>query len=84
MFDSLIEGNYIHNTNGPSVAQGDGIEIKEGSYGNIVRDNVIHDTNYPGIITYSTVGNGPPNVLEGNVVWNSDDTPTGPPRSRPL
>jgi hypothetical protein len=71
--NSLIEGNYIHHTNGPDVAQGDGIEIKEGSYGNTVRDNVIHDTNYPGIITYSTVGNGPPNVLEGNVVWNSND-----------
>jgi hypothetical protein len=71
--NSLIEGNYIHHTNGADVEQGDGIEIKEGSYGNIVRDNVIHDTNYPGIITYSTVGNGPPNVLEGNVVWNSND-----------
>ena len=23
-----------------------------------IRDNVIHDTNYPGILTYSTVGNG--------------------------
>jgi hypothetical protein len=71
--NSLIEGNYIHHTNGPDVEQGDGIELKEGSYGNIVRDNVIHDTNYPGIITYSTVGNGPANVLEGNVVWNSND-----------
>ena len=71
--NSLIEGNYIHHTNGADVEQGDGIEIKEGSYGNIVRDNVIHDTNYPGIITYSTVGNGPPNVLEGNVIWNTND-----------
>jgi hypothetical protein len=71
--NSLIEGNYIHHTNGADVEQGDGIEIKEGSYGNIVRDNVIHDTNYPGILTYSTVGNGPPNVLEGNVIWNSND-----------
>jgi hypothetical protein len=71
--NSLIEGNYIHHTNGADVEQGDGIEIKEGSYGNTVRDNVIHDTNYPGILTYSTVGNGPPNVLEGNVIWNSND-----------
>ena len=71
--DSLIEGNYVHDTNRPSVAQGDGIEIKEGSYGNIVRDNVIHDTNYPGILTYSTVGNGPPNIIERNVIWNSND-----------
>jgi hypothetical protein len=73
MANSLIEGNYIHHTNGADVQQGDGIELKEGSYGNVVRDNVIHDTNYPGIIVYSTVGNGAPNVLEGNVIWNSGD-----------
>lgn len=71
--NSLIEGNYIHHTNRPGVEQGDGIELKEGSYGNIIRDNVIHDTNYPGIITYSTVGNGPANILEGNVIWNTND-----------
>lgn len=71
--NSLIEGNYIHNTNGPTVEQGDGIELKEGSYGNVIRDNVIHDTNYPGIITYSTVGNGAANIVEGNVIWNTND-----------
>ncbi len=71
--NSLIEGNYIHHTNRASVVQGDGIEIKEGSYGNIVRDNVIHDTKYPGILLYSTVGNGPQNIVEGNVVWNVSD-----------
>lgn len=71
--DSLVEGNYIHHTNRPSVEQGDGIELKEGSYGNVIRDNVIHDTNYPGILTYSTVGNGPANLIEGNVIWNTND-----------
>ncbi len=73
MWDSLIEGNYIHDTTNPSVQQGDGIEIKEGSYNNIVRDNVIHTTNYPCIITYSTVGNGAPNIIERNVLWNCGD-----------
>jgi hypothetical protein len=73
MFDSLIEGNYVHHTNGPTVEQGDGIEIKEGSYNNVVRDNVIHDTNYPCILTYSTAGNGAPNVIERNVMWNCGD-----------
>lgn len=73
VMNSLIEGNYIHHTNGPTVEQGDGIEIKEGSAGNIIRDNVIHDTNYPGILTYSTVGNGPPNLIEGNLMWGSND-----------
>jgi hypothetical protein len=71
--ESLIEGNYIHHTNRASVTQGDGIEVKEGGYGNVIRHNVIHDTRYPGIITYGTVGRGPPNVIEGNVVWNSGD-----------
>lgn len=71
--NSLIANNYIHHTNGPTVEQGDGIELKEGSYGNVIRDNVIHDTNYPGIITYSTVGNGAANIIEGNLIWNVND-----------
>jgi MYXO-CTERM domain-containing protein len=71
--ESVIEGNYIHHTNGPTVVQGDGIELKEGSWGNSIRDNVIHDTNYPCILTYSTVGNGAPNVVERNVMWGCGD-----------
>lgn len=71
--NSIIEGNYIHHTNMPGVHQGDGIEIKEGSYGNIIRNNVIHDTKNPGILLFGTVGNGAPNVVEGNVVWNVSD-----------
>ena len=71
--NSLIEANYVHHTNRSTVSQGDGIEIKEGSYGNIIRDNVIHDTNYPGILVYSTAGNGPANVIERNVIWNVND-----------
>src|SRR5574341_614644 len=66
------EGNYIHHLRGTSSGGNDGIEIKVGSHGNIIRDNVIHDTNigqqYPCIFVY---GGGPaPNVVEGNVVWN--------------
>jgi hypothetical protein len=71
--DSLIEGNWVHHTNGPTIEQGDGIEIKEGSYGNIIRDNIIHDTNYPCILTYGTVGNGAPNIIERNAMWNCGD-----------
>jgi hypothetical protein len=69
----MIVGNYIHHTNRATVEQGDGIELKEGSYGNTIKDNVIHDTNYPGILTYGTVGNGGPNIIEGNLIWNSND-----------
>jgi hypothetical protein len=71
--NSLIEGNWVHHTNQAGVEQGDGIEIKEGSFGNVIRDNVVHDTNYPCILTYSTVGNGPVNVIERNVLWNCGD-----------
>jgi MYXO-CTERM domain-containing protein len=70
---SLIEGNYVHDTNQASVDQGDGIELKEGSFDNVIRDNVIHDTNYPCILTYSAVGNGGPNIIERNVMWGCGD-----------
>ena len=73
--DSLIEGNYIHHLRSTSDGGNDGIEIKSGSSGNIVRNNVIHDTNigrhYPGIFVY---GGGPgTNVVEGNVIWNAGE-----------
>lgn len=71
--NSLIEGNYIHDTNQASVDQGDGIEMKEGGYGNIFRDNVIRGTNYPCMLIDSTVGNGPPNIVERNLLWNCGD-----------
>ncbi len=70
--DSVIEGNYIHDLKGPNVSQGDGVEIKDGSFNNIIRDNIIHDTNYPGIIVYGTDGQGT-NVIERNAIWNSGD-----------
>ncbi|MBS0570101.1 MAG: right-handed parallel beta-helix repeat-containing protein [Proteobacteria bacterium] len=71
--DSLVANNYIHDLNGATITQGDGIEIKQGSYANIVRDNVIHDTAYPGITLYDVARNGAPNVIERNLVWNSGD-----------
>jgi len=73
--NSLFEGNYIHHLRGTSSGGNDGIEIKFGSYGNIVRDNVIHDTNigkeYPGIFVYGS-GKGV-NIVEGNVIWNAGE-----------
>ena len=72
LFNSVIENNYIHDLKGPRVSQGDGIEIKDGSFGNVIRDNVIHDTNYPGIIVYDADGKTP-NIIERNVIWNTGD-----------
>ncbi len=68
---TLIENNWIHDTR--NSTQGDGIEIKHGSHSNIVRDNVIHDTGYPCVLVYGTVGN-PVNLVEGNVMWNCGDS----------
>ncbi|MEO5558741.1 MAG: right-handed parallel beta-helix repeat-containing protein [Dokdonella sp.] len=73
MHDSLVAGNYIHDLTGPAVTQGDGIEIKFGSFANIVRDNVIHDTAYPGITLYGVNGHGARNIIERNLVWHSGD-----------
>lgn len=69
MADSRIIGNYVHHTT-MGVSQGDGIELKEGSYGNVIADNVIHDTNYPCLTGYATLGNGADNVIERNVMWS--------------
>lgn len=68
----LIEANYIHDLRGTSVGGNDGIEIKPGSHGIVVRHNVIHTTTigtrYPCIFVY---GGGPtPNLVEGNALWN--------------
>lgn len=73
--NTLVEGNYIHHLRSTSNGGNDGIEIKFGSYGNTVRDNVIHDTNigrqYPGIFVY---GGGPRvNIVEGNVIWKAGE-----------
>jgi hypothetical protein len=73
--NSVFEGNYIHHLRGTSNGGNDGIEIKFGSYGNVVRDNVIHDTNigreYPGIFVYG--GGEGTNIVEGNVIWNAGE-----------
>lgn len=68
--NSIIEFNYCHDT--ATTEQGDGIELKSGSYGNVIRHNVIVNTNYPGITMYGTYG-GAPNRVEGNLVWGTVD-----------
>jgi hypothetical protein len=66
--DSVLENNWIHDAL-PGTTQGDGIEIKVGSHSNLIRDNVIYNMSYPGVLAYGT-GANPVNVIEGNVVWN--------------
>ncbi len=69
--NSIFEGNYIHDIGG---TQGDGIEIKTGSFGNVVRDNVIIGANYPAITLYGFAdGAGERNLVERNFVWGTND-----------
>ncbi len=70
--NSFIEDNYIHHLRATSGGGNDGIEVKVGSSGNIIRDNVIHDTTigkrYPCIFVYG--GGAAANIVEGNSMWN--------------
>ncbi len=52
--------------------QGDGIEVKQGSWGNWIAENVVHDTNYPCILAGGTDGRAV-NLIERNVCWRSGD-----------
>ena len=61
--------NHVHDTGG---FQGDGIEVKQGSWGNWIVENTVHDTPYPCILVYGTGGRAR-NVIERNVCWNSGD-----------
>jgi len=69
MHTSYIVGNYVHDIGAP---QGDGIELKQGSWGNLIADNWVHDTNYPCIIAYGTA-DSPRNVIERNRCYRSND-----------
>ena len=67
--DSVVAFNHVHHTGG---SQGDGIELKQGSYRNWIVANRVHDTFYPGILVYGTDGM-PLNVVERNTVYSSGD-----------
>jgi hypothetical protein len=69
MSESVIARNHVHDCRGD---QGDGIEVKQGSWGNLIAENDIHDTNYPCITVYGTAGK-PVNVIERNLCRRSVD-----------
>lgn len=68
MSESIIALNHVHDTGG---SQGDGIELKQGSWGNWIVENDVHDTKFPCVIAYGTDGN-PVNVIERNRLVGSD------------
>ena len=76
--DHLVEGNEIHDLRANGRGGNDGIEIKYGSYGNIIRNNVIHtifpafkNVKYPCIFAYGTLERHKdrPNIIENNLLW---------------
>lgn len=69
MSESVIALNHVHDCRGD---QGDGIEVKQGSWGNLIAENHVHDTNYPCITVYGTAGK-PVNVIERNLCYRSAD-----------
>jgi len=69
MSESVIALNHVHDCRGD---QGDGIEVKQGSWGNLIAENHIHDTNYPCITVYGT-GGKPVNIIERNLCYRSGD-----------
>jgi hypothetical protein len=72
---SFFVGNYIHDLASEPESQGDGIEIKDRSYGNIVKWNFIDGAKYPCITIYSTGDEKKPrNRVIENVVSNSLDS----------
>jgi hypothetical protein len=72
--NTYVVGNYLHHLANGTAAQGDGIEIKDGSYANVVKYNFVDGTKYPGITVYRTGrGTADRNVIEENVVINSID-----------
>ena len=66
--DSVFENNHIHDLRATHGGGNDGIEIKPGSGGNVVRANRIHDTTidraFPCIFVYG--GGKQPNVVQDN------------------
>ncbi|MEM0924587.1 MAG: right-handed parallel beta-helix repeat-containing protein [Planctomycetota bacterium] len=70
MSKSVIALNHVYNCRG---SQGDGIELKQGSWGNLIAENRVHDTNYPCITVYGT-GGKQQNVIEKNICYRSRDS----------
>jgi hypothetical protein len=71
MSESVIALNHVHDTQN-GVSQGDGIEVKQGSWGNWIVENLIHDCNYPCLLVYGTAGR-PANIVERNICYRSND-----------
>jgi hypothetical protein len=72
--NSMVSGNYIHDLGHGETDQGDGIEIKNLSFGNVIKWNYIARTKFPGVTVYSAGENiENPNIIEQNAIFDSLD-----------
>ncbi len=72
--NAMVSGNYIHDLGNGKTNQGDGIEIKNLSFGNTIKWNFIARTKFPGVTVYSAGENiGNPNIIEQNAIFDSLD-----------
>ncbi len=71
MSQSVIALNTVYGTTS-SPAPGIGIEVKQGSWGNEIAANLVHDCTRPCLLVYGTAGM-PPNVVENNRCFRSGD-----------
>ncbi len=69
MSRSVVARNHVHDTAG---LQGDGIELKQGCWGNRIVGNRVHDTAGPCLTLYGTGGRAP-NLVAGNAFARSQD-----------
>ena len=67
--NSVIAQNQVYDCNG---ATGAGIQISQGSYGNWIVENLVHDCDWPCILLGGTDGN-PINIVERNMTYRSGD-----------
>jgi hypothetical protein len=71
--NSIIEKNFCHDTlSATSGSLGSGIQVKTGSYNNIIRNNVVVDVRGAGILIYDDYDQGWNNVY-GNFIWRTGD-----------
>jgi hypothetical protein len=71
MSNSIIALNHVYDTDN-GTAQGDGIELKQGSWGNLIAENLVHECKYPCILVYGTAGQAQ-NIVERNICYDSED-----------
>lgn len=73
MVDSLITQNFLHDLGG---FQGEGIDIKNGSSGNRIQDNVIIGANAAGVALggYTNAPGRTHNAIERNFIWSISGT----------